>query len=59
MEQSSTGYAQLQDEVKQLKEKSLLEGQSRDAFFNELVKKSNQVKTKVHKACDGKQKSQD
>ena len=45
--------------MKTLKDKTLLEGQQRDAFFNELVKKSNQVKSKVHKACDGKQKSSD
>lgn len=42
------------------KEKIQLEVQQKDDFMTELIRKSNQVKAKVHKAFEGKQqKSQE
>ena len=45
--------------MKLTKDKTHLDLKSKDVFLSELIKKSNQVKAKVHRVYEGKNKSQD
>jgi len=57
MEQSNQGYAQIQDELKNKSGKMQLETESRDSFLSHLIKQSQQVKAKVHRLFEGKNKN--
>ena len=60
LEQSNQGYQQVQEEMKVMKDKTQLDLKNKDVFLSELIKRSNQVKAKVHRVFEGKgSKSQD
>lgn len=41
--------------MKTMKDKTQLDLKNKDTFLSELIKKSNQVKAKVHKVFESKQ----